>query len=464
MTASPPLSTSGRALGSPGSGAPEVTSALLARNTGFNLLGLGLPLLVALVALPLLLAGLGAERFGLLGLAWMIIALVGEVGLARAATRFVAEALGRRRRDVALHVVRTTALAQAGLAIGVGGAAAVAAPWLVRSLELPLEAVPEATRAFLLVAATLPIAMMASLLRGVLEASQRFDLVNAVRFAASTGSYLLPLLGLWAGWDIAGIVLLLLLSRAAAAAAYAVLVARQLRSLPEGQPAPDLPPPAVGVLLRFGGWVTTSTLLTPLLLSLDRFLLGVLVSAAAVGIYTAPYELVLRLVLIPGSLAATLFPAFSTLQGMERGDEMLRLLGRSSRYVLGVVGAAVVLLTATAEPLLSLWLGSGYTPEAATALRILGPGVLAASLAQVPFSLLQGVGRADVPGKLYLLELPFVVVVSWALVARWGVAGAAAAWSIRATAEALVLYAVARRVARVGSGRTTVEAGACSPG
>jgi O-antigen/teichoic acid export membrane protein len=203
----------------------------------------------------------------------------------------------------------------------------------------------------------------------------------------------------------------------------------------------------LGLLLRYGGWVTVATLLTPLLLSVDRLLLGVLVSVAAVGIYTAPYELVLRLVLVPGSLAATLFPAFSSLQGMERHGDLAPLLARSSRYVLAAVGAAVVVLSAGADVLLAWWLGSAYRPEAATALRLLAPGVLAASLAQVPFSLLQGIGRADLPGKLYLLELPLVAVLAWVLVARWGIAGAAAAWSARAALEAVVFYVAARRLA-----------------
>jgi O-antigen/teichoic acid export membrane protein len=423
----------------------------LARNTGFNLLGLGLPLLVALVALPVLLARLGPERFGLLSLAWMLIALVGEVGLGRAVTRFVAEGIARGQGGVVRAVVRTSAVAQTALALGVGTTAALLTPWLVGVLDLPDSLVPEARAVFLVVAATLPLAMIASLLRGVLEAAQRFGVVNGVRFTVSTVSYLLPLLAVWVGWGIVPIVILLLAVRIAAAVAYGLLAAGQLRGLARATRADEPPPPALGVLIRFGGWVTVATLLTPLLLSIDRFLLGALVSVAAVGVYTAPYELVLRLVLIPGSLAATLFPAFSSLQGTERREELGRLLARSSRYVLAVVGSVVALLVAGAEPLLVWWLGGAYTADAATALRWLGPGVLAASLAQVPFSLLQGVGRADVPGKLYLLELPAVAAVAWLLVTRWGIAGAAAAWSARAVLEAAVLFLAARRLAPGGS-------------
>ena len=46
---------------------------LLARNTLFNLLGQGLPMLVAIFAIPLLIGMLGTERFGVLTIAWIVM-------------------------------------------------------------------------------------------------------------------------------------------------------------------------------------------------------------------------------------------------------------------------------------------------------------------------------------------------------------------------------------------------------
>ncbi|MEJ2502280.1 MAG: hypothetical protein P8177_03025, partial [Gemmatimonadota bacterium] len=59
---------------------------LIARNSLLNLLGLGLPLAVAVVAIPPLTAGLGSERFGILGLVWVVVAYLAllDLGLGRA--------------------------------------------------------------------------------------------------------------------------------------------------------------------------------------------------------------------------------------------------------------------------------------------------------------------------------------------------------------------------------------------
>ena len=69
---------------------------LLARNSIFNLVGQGVPLFVALIAIPPLIHGLGADRFGVLILTWMVVGYFSlfDLGLGRALTHLVSEKLG----------------------------------------------------------------------------------------------------------------------------------------------------------------------------------------------------------------------------------------------------------------------------------------------------------------------------------------------------------------------------------
>jgi O-antigen/teichoic acid export membrane protein len=71
-------------------------------------------------------------------------------------------------------------------------------------------------------------------------------------------------------------------------------------------------------------------------------------------------------------------------------------------------------------------------------------------LAYLPFTLLQARGRADVPAKAHLVELPLYLVLLWALVTRWGIEGAALAWALRCVADALVLFLLTRGSVRSG--------------
>ena len=58
----------------------------IARNTIWNIVGQSLPLLLAVVAIPLLIRRLGVDRFGVLTLAWALVGYFGlfDLGLGRA--------------------------------------------------------------------------------------------------------------------------------------------------------------------------------------------------------------------------------------------------------------------------------------------------------------------------------------------------------------------------------------------
>ena len=69
----------------------------LAHNSVLNLIGQGIPFLAAFFAIPLLIRGLGTDRFGVLTLAWMVIGYFSlfDLGLGRALTQVVAENASR---------------------------------------------------------------------------------------------------------------------------------------------------------------------------------------------------------------------------------------------------------------------------------------------------------------------------------------------------------------------------------
>ena len=68
------------------------------------------------------------------------------------------------------------------------------------------------------------------------------------------------------------------------------------------------------------------------------------------------------------------------------------------------------------------------------------------SLAHVPFALVQGVGKPDLTAKLHLLELPVYLAALFWLTKTYGIEGAAIAWTGRVTVDALVLFAIARKL------------------
>lgn len=420
----------------------------LAANTAYTLLGQVAPLAVAYFAIPALTRELGAARFGLLTLAWAVLGYFSlfDLGLGRALTQAVAERLASRR-DAEVPLLVWTGLALM-LALGVVGAAAAAAlsPWLVgRVLTVPPALHAEALAAFLVLALATPVVIVSAAIRGVLEAAERFDLVNAVRVPQGIFSFVGPLLVLPLSRSLAAITAVLLAGRLLGTVAWYACMLRVLPSLGRDRRVRRA---AAGPLLRVGSWMTVSNVVSPLMVTLDRFVIGAVASVAVVAYYTAPWEAVTKLWVVPAALGAVLFPAFASAQASDRERTAALYLRGLKATVLALLPVTVVIFGFAREGL-AAWLGAEYAERSATVLRWLAAGVLVNSAAQIPYALVQGSGRPDVTAKLHLVELPlYLAALGW-LVAAYGIAGAAAAWTLRAVVDAAALFGYAQRLVPV---------------
>src|SRR5215472_17204940 len=132
----------------------QLTSGrLLAKNVLWNLVGSGAPMAVAVFSIPILIRGLGKDRFGVLTLAWALIGYAGlfDLGLGRALTQLVARKIGAGEDHEVPMLVWTSLLLM--LLLGVVGvlAAVLLSPWLVhRALNVPVALQRETLQSFYL--------------------------------------------------------------------------------------------------------------------------------------------------------------------------------------------------------------------------------------------------------------------------------------------------------------------------
>jgi len=181
------------------------------------------------------------------------------------------------------------------------------------------------------------------------------------------------------------------------------------------------------------------------MVTLDRFLIGGMLSIAAVTYYVTPFEVVTKVLLIPAALTGVVFPAFST-SSVHNRDYTALLFGRSIKSISVVLFPIVLLITVFAQDGLKLWLGADFAQHSARVLQLIGAGVFINSLASVPFAFLQGVGRPDLTGKLNLLELPFYLLSVWVLTKLRGIEGTALAWTLRMTVDGAALFFLSAKV------------------
>jgi O-antigen/teichoic acid export membrane protein len=149
--------------------------------------------------------------------------------------------------------------------------------------------------------------------------------------------------------------------------------------------------------------------------------------------------------MIPASLMTTVYPACSAL-GTEKMRGLQTLYSRSIKYIFCALAPVSLILVLFARPIIAAWLGPVFLEKSAVPLQLLAIGVFINCFAHVPYCFLQALGRPDVAAKLFMCEAVPYGLLLWWMIVRHGIAGAAAAWSIRVAIEVVLLLWLARRV------------------
>jgi len=364
------------------------------------------------------------------------------LGLGRALTQLVAQKLGAGKEREIPSLAWTSLVLM--LLLGIVGTAAVflISPWLVHGgLNVPDPLEPETLQAFRLLGLSIPFVITTAGLRGLLEAHQRFGLINSLRIPMGVFTFAGPMLVLPFSKSLVPVVGMLVAGRIAAWAAHLLVC---LRFLPDLGHSIMWKRSAAVPLLRFGGWMTVTNVVGPLLVMLDRFLIGALVSMTAVAYYATPFEVVIKFLVLPSALVGVMFPAFSA-SFVQNSERTALLFSRSVKFLFLVLFPVMLCTVTLAQNGLRLWLGPEFTEHSFRVLQWLAVGVFINSLAQVPFTFLQGAGRPDLTAKLHLIELPLYLGLLWWLVNTRGIEGAAIAWSARVAVDAMLLFGLAKR-------------------
>ena len=423
-----------------------------------NLLGQVLPTGTAIICIPIALRGLGVQRFSVLSIAWVLLAYltVFDLGMGRAAIRFLSEALADKNVDRVAMIVWATVSVELLMGLIAGGLLASSSQFLVTHfLKVDSALRFETTTSLFVLSGMVPFLLALTGLRGVLEANQRFDLVNIVRSLSSSALFFIPALGATWGWDLPVILLWMGASLAATTVAYLGI---GLHICPAIGRRPSIEPSLLIRIFRFGGWVTVSGLIAPLITFSDRLLITGLGSVAGLAYYTVPYEVTARMQIIPNSFGTVLYPAFSAMGvGGPTNPEASRLYARSIKYLLLVMAPLMLTFALLAHTILAIWINSAFAATSATIMQLLALGVLFSALAYVPIQILDARDRPKVRAIVFILELLAYLPVAAFLIARWGLTGAAASFALRGLFEATAFFIVAWPLSGL---RSTISHGA----
>lgn len=414
-------------------------------NVAINAISIVIPMCAAVFAMPKIISGIGTSRFGILSLCWIFIGYSGlfDLGLGRALTKLVAERVETDKERELPSLVLTALVLMGAFGAIAGVLLALCGPFLIgRAIHIPTQLITETTGSIYVVAASLPVVVLTTGFRAIMEATQRFDLAGGLKAALGLFNFLSPLFVLPYTVNLSTILLVLVAGRVAVMLAHLILC---VRIIPELSNGPRVSGHMAQQLLSFGMSSTVSSIIAPLITTLDRFVVGARVSVSAVSYYASPYEITSRLSLFPNALVGVLFPAFSATLVSEQFRTVF-LFRRAARTMMALMFPAAFATVMFAHPGMNVWLGADFAQRSTFVLQLLAIGVFSNAFGLLAFALVQGAGRPDLCAKLNFAELCFYIPCLWYATADYGLEGAAAVSLVRVILDSVVLLVFCSRV------------------
>jgi len=415
------------------------SGSLIAKNTVFNILGYGIPLIFALAIIPLLIKGLGEEKFGILSLTWVVIGYFSffDFGIGKALTKIISEKIGKNESEEIPKYFWTSFFLMLIVSLVATSIVMLLANTIVyKVFNISQSLQNETLITIYILALSIPIVTTTTGIRGLLEAYQKFGIINIIRTFLGVSSFLVPLLCLAFTDSLYWMVIFLVVVRIIV---WILYLYQGFKLNEELKKKLYFENNLIRPILRLGGWMTVSNITVPLIVYMDRFLIGAFVSAAVIAYYTTPYEVISKLLIIPGAITGVLFPTFSA-SYLTNPDFAKKVSILAAKYIFFLLYPIVLTIITFANEGLNLWLGENFAENSSLILQLIAAGVLFNSIAYIPFTFLEGIGRPDITAKIQLFELPIYLISMWFAIKKLGINGAALVWFIRMIIDSLILF------------------------
>ncbi len=397
----------------------------IGRHSIYNLIGTMLPMAITIVALPMYIRCIGAERYGVIALIWGLLSYFQffDLGFGRAVAQRLA------RLSEAESSERSSLLWTALLSTFVLGVVAGILFWLFSEYIL-LHLIKMSAKSRTEVADTvgwlllsLPIILPLTVLQGALQARLRFAAINCVLVVGTVVYQLLPLALAFAGYvELKVLVPAALVSRLFMAA---MMMQQCIRHVPLLM-RPEIDRRHLKGLLHYGGWVSVTTLLEPLLGNTDRLIIATLNGAKAVTFYTIPFDLAMKTWLFTSSLSGAIFPRLASLSPTESKD----LAMRATTTLVAVMTPVVIIGTFVSQHFLNIWLGRSLAANSARIAEIVLLSLWINSMGVLYNARLMALGNPRIIVIINICVIPIYLSMAWVCIRTWGIVGAATAWTL----------------------------------
>lgn len=431
----------------------EVTSGkLIVKNSILNIFGKMIPMLLAIVTMPYVINALGDTKAGIFQLCWILLGYFNlfDFGLSRGLVKFSSESLAAQREEEIKDWLKTVNRVLWLIALPMVILLLFSLPnWMTQQQSIPSELIHETRAAAILITLYLPFLLTFSSYSGILETYQRFSIINRYQILFGILWYVAPAGLLLLTNDITVLVGTLVLLRWMHWVIIRGAAHRQLSNR-AGSYQHDM----WVRLKQYSRWIVIINVIALLMTQADRFLVYYWLSSAALAWYNTPFDMVLKVTIIPMAFSSVLFPAIAH---VFKGDpDRAHFMYKAYVHItILLVFPLCMVMSYFAPEILMNWLGLSlradrlevFLQESTLPMKLFGMSIFFNSIALIPNAYLQSSGQPSLIARLHLVELPLYLIALWGVIEPYGLPGVALVTSLRLIVDAmLLLYLVDRSI------------------
>lgn len=404
----------------------------------------GWPVLLAFVATPLIVRGLGNDAYGIRSL---VVSITGyfallDLGLNGAVTKYLAEYHVKDDTSQMTELLGTTLTTYAVFGLVGGALIWILAEWFATNLfSIPPQFHQESILAFRLTGIGFFLSMITWWGSSIPTGIQRFDVFNGISIGFGTLTTLGNLAAVLLGYGLIGVVWSNLFSNVIAIIAYWIAARRLLPGIPLHF---SFDWSMFKRTVLFGMYMVAFRIFGLLFAQLDILLIGSWIGTAAITFYTVPQQVAQMVQGLNSKVMQVVFPMASEFTAVQ-AQEKLHTLFYSGAKLSIVLGMAVVVpLISLAQPLLQFWVSPELALNSGAVLILLVTAFFLNGLTAMPSSILMGMGYPQLPTLGALVIGLASMVCNVLFVPFWGINGAALA-KVTSVIITIIFYLVVCR-------------------
>jgi O-antigen/teichoic acid export membrane protein len=415
----------------------------VARGTAWSMAGTALLFLVSLSVTPFTIRLFGPVQYGIWALINVVISYLGfaDFGMSPASTRYASEAYSKGDTQGEAAVIWTSAAMGLATTMLFVAGLYLLAPLIVHELlRVPADYATTTIAAIRLAG----LIMVGRVLAGIFNTCElvrlRMGVFNSINSVGAILQVALVPLVLWKGGGLLAAVGVATAVAFSTGLAHFIVASRLLPGFFHLRMAR----PLIAPLFAFGFPLVFSFCAEVILASSEKLVLAHFTSTVTVAHYAVAFSFAGFLAAPSLALSQSLLPAFSRLA--HESEQLANFYSRTIRACLYWLAPSALAAALLCKTFLSLWAGPEYGLQSVLPAYILIVGVSLDCFSYIASRLLLGLNRSKTVAQAAgILLLPYLLLMT-VLTLKFGITGAAAAWSIRAAANLCFLTARARKL------------------